>query len=107
MAIKHDSIVPYLELGKLIFTAFAFVEEMEKDAVDLTITKKVHSKFVDVYKKRWYRTDLVDTLQKGSATSTFGLEGKLPDKELKNLDENKKDIIDYIKNLEKYYRMED
>ena len=59
MAIKHDSIIPYLEIGKIYFNAFAFVEEMEKDAVDLTITKKVRSKIIDVYKKRWYRSELV------------------------------------------------
>lgn len=105
MAIKHDSIIPYLEIGKIYFNAFAFVEEMEKDAVDLTITKKVRSKIIDVYKKRWYRSELVEALQKGSVASTFGLEGKLPDKELESLTEGKEEIIDYIKNLERYYKL--
>ena len=104
MAVKHDSIVPYIEIGGIHVGAFAFTEELGEDKVDLLISRDTK---IDLCDNRFNRYELIKLLEEKPVDIVFGLEGKLTAAEIKELNERKSEIIDYFQNLKKYYNLED
>lgn len=106
MAIRHDGIIPYLEIGRVCF--HAFVPDMRNfNVVDLTITKNVSNRFVkifEMYNKTWHRQDLINFLEIINVEKIFDLERVLTKVETAQLNDQKQEIIDYLNNLETQYK---
>ena len=106
MAIRHDGIIPYLEIGR--FSFHAFIPNLEvPNKIDLKITKDVKNPFMKVfqlYEQDWNKSLLIDLLQKERTETIFGLRSLLTKPEVAELNEKKSEILYYLINLEKYYK---
>ena len=106
MAVKHDAIIPYLEIGKIRFNAWSPDTVGIPDTIDFTITthEEGSDKIIDMYDKRHKLSELIKTIQDNPVAKVFGLETKLSEAEVKELDEKKSELLDYLQNLDKHYR---
>ncbi|MEM2873951.1 MAG: hypothetical protein QW063_00625 [Candidatus Nanoarchaeia archaeon] len=101
VVVKHDAIVPYIEIGELYVIAYV---EKSYENVCLTIARKDSSrKIVVLHEESYSRPALISLLNAKPVEKALGLERKLTNEEKSKLNASKADIINYLRELEHSY----
>ncbi len=93
MVMKHDSILAYYECGPLVITLWPNTKTYSFDKPELTIARNLRN----VYAKSVELAKLIPALEAESLEKTLELEDSLTKDEIKILEKEKSDLIEYLK----------